>query len=124
MRILVTIMIFAIAISGCATIRDISETEIENLVITREIAKNYIEIWPMQSGFIRGAMGDRLNEMPAQAIAALDELDILCEQHPDPNEIDDCNLGRSLGLRFRICSAALKEAISQFAPEILRYLIL
>lgn len=124
MRILVAITIFAIAISGCTMFRDVSETEIENLVITREIAKNYIEIWPMQSGFIRGALGDRLNEMPAQAITAMDELDELCENFGDPNNISDRKLGRSLGLRFRVCSAALKEAISQFAPEILRYLIL
>lgn len=124
MKIVSPIMI-CIILCGCQTMRktatDISGEEVKNLYAARQVAKDYLLIWPMQSGFIKGALGPRMDEMPAQAIAAINELDLLSEQFAsvDPNDIGDYDLGLSLGLRVRLLGEVVQEALKMYAPDLL-----
>lgn len=108
---------------GCATVRqgaiDISKEEMKNAETAREVAANYLTIWPIQSGFIKGALGPRLDELPAQAVDAMNELDQLATG--DPNEVTDYDLGLSLGLRIRLLTSVVVEALEFYAPDILEF---
>lgn len=117
---------FLIVLCGCAMIREsaikVSESEIKNAVAVREVAANYLSIWPIQSGFIKGAIGPRMDELPAQVVAAMEELDKLAEQYAsDPEGMQDYALGQSLGLRVRMLSSIVAEALSFYMPEALDF---
>lgn len=124
MKTLIPILI-CLVLCGCSTLRetatDISGEEVKNLEAARQVAKDYLTIWPMQSGFIKGALGPRMDEMPEQVVAAINELDQLAEQLNaiDPNDIKDQDLGLSLGLRVRLLGAVVKEALEMYAPDVL-----
>lgn len=124
MKTLITILI-CVLLCGCAAMRktatDISSEEVKNLEATRQVAKDYLTIWPMQSGLIKGALGPRMDEMPTQAIAAINELDTLSEKlnEADPNSIKDYELGLSLGLRIRLLGSVVQEALKLYAPDVL-----
>jgi len=104
---------------GCGSIRktgiQFSEEELKNADACRTIATNYLEIWPIQSGFIRGALGVRIAMLPSQAIAAMDELDALAEKQEAPTDKD---LGYSLGLRLRMLDEIVLEALKLYAPDV------
>lgn len=123
--LIILLTVTVILAEGCSPLRKnaikISESEVKNLVATQEIARNYLKIWPMQSGFIKGALGPRMDEMPEQVVAAINELDQLADQlnNKDPNDIKDYDLGLSLGLRVRLLGAVVQEALSMYAPDVL-----
>lgn len=111
---------------GCPAIRqtaiDVSEEEFLNMIAARTIALNYLEIWPMQSGFLRGALGHRMDEMPTHAIEAMDELDRLAELcNQEDSTCMDHELGLSLGLRIRLLGTAVQSAIRTYAPDVIQY---
>lgn len=116
-------LLLCLLVAGCAGLRqsaiDISEEEVKNAEAARIVAVNYLAIWPIQSGIIREALGARLEELPAQAVSAMDELDQLAEQMNDPNDYTDYDLGRSLGLRVRLCGSVVQEALEIYAPDII-----
>jgi len=120
----VLIILVCVSLCGCAVLRksavDISKEEVKNTDTAREVATNYLLIWPMQSGFIKGALGPRLDELPTQVVEAISELDELSAK--DPNEIDDYDRGLSLGLRVRLLGAVVREALKQYAPDVLELL--
>lgn len=95
----------------------ISEEEVLNVKAAREVALNYLKIWPIQSGFIKGALGSRIDELPAQAVMAMEELDQLASE--DPNTHTDYDLGLSLGLRVRLLGSIVQEALKTYAPDVL-----
>ena len=115
------ILLCTIMICGCTMMRetaiDISEEELLNAEMAREVASNYLSMWSIQSGFIRGALGSRIDDMPAQAVIAMDELDQLANE--DPNSYTDYDLGLSLGLRARLLGSVVQEALRMYAPDIL-----
>lgn len=117
--LLVAVMVL---IAGCALTRqtaiDISSEEVENMDAVRVVARNYLSIWPMQSGAIRAALGSRIDALPAQAVEAMDELDDLAAVD-DPNSYTDYQLGASLGLRVRILCDLVVEALKMYAPDVL-----
>jgi len=108
---------------SCATLRqsaiDVSIEEVKNAKAAREVALNYLTVWPIQSGFIRGALGPRIDELPTYAIDAMNGLDELSAA--DPNDIGDYELGTSLGLRVRLLGAVIREALRFYAPDILKF---
>ena len=123
--ILVCLLICMVFALGCTAARKglvgISEQELKNAETAREVAQNYLEIWPIQSGFIRGALGARMDELPAQVISAMDELDQLSSQYADPNDCPDYDLGLSLGLRVRLLSSVVAEGLKYYMPEALDF---
>lgn len=121
MKTVIALFCTIILICGCTMMRetaiDISEEELLNAEMAREVASNYLSMWSIQSGFIRGALGSRIDELPAQAVNAMDELDQLAIA--DPNSYTDYDLGLSLGLRARLLGSVVQEALRMYAPDIL-----
>lgn len=116
-------LLLCLLVAGCAMIRqsaiDISEEEVENAEAARVVAVNYLSIWPIQSGMIRGALGARIEELPVQAVSAMDELDQLAEQMNGMSDPNDYDLGLSLGLRIRLLGSVVQEALEIYAPDII-----
>jgi hypothetical protein len=88
---------------------------LKNAEALKTIATNYLELWPIQSGFIRGALGSRIDTLPAEAVKAMDELDELAARE---NTFTDHELGYSLGLRVRMLSQVVFEALRLYAPDV------
>ena len=107
---------------SCASIRTglvgLSQEDLKNAEATRVISKNLLLTWGLNSGFLRGALGDRLNQLPAEAVKAMDELDALAKKI----EWSDFELGYSLGLRVRLLGEIVTNALRLYAPEILKFL--
>lgn len=120
---LIIVVVLLVTLAGCQLVRqsaiDISKEEVKNLETCREIAVNYLSIWPMQSGFIRGALGSRIDELPTQAVDAMDELDLLAAEAQDQS---DYELGLSLGLRVRLLSSIVMQVLKQYAPDVIELL--
>ena len=124
-----TSILICFALSGCIwplakpareILVGISREEVLNNDAVRESALNWLQIWPMQSGFIKGALGPRVDEMPMQVIEAIDELDLLSEhlagafyqllRSPSP-------VGGSL--KTRLLGAVVEEALKMYAPDVI-----
>lgn len=107
---------------GCSAIGkslvSLSETDLANAGTTRTVAKNLLSTWKLNSGFIRGSLGDRINQFPIGVVKAMDELDALSEK----TEWSDFDLGYSLGVRIRLLGELVIQALKLYAPEILKYL--
>lgn len=117
--LIITVLAFSLS---CTSIRgnlvSLSEQDIKNAETSRVVAKNLLSTWKLNSGFIRGALGDRINQLPVGVVKALDELDLLAEK-TGPNDFD---LGYSLGLRVRLLGELVANALKLYAPEVLQYL--
>lgn len=113
-------MLAILALGGCTGTRqsivEITEEDLKNAEASRQVAINMLKVWPINSGFIRGALGSRIDELPAQALSAMSYLDRMAE---NINERSDHTLGYSLGLQVRLRATAVKEALERIAPEIL-----
>ena len=119
MRKVTAAFLCLIFLVGCGSLRKtgvkISEEEVKNVEAARVIATNYLEVWPMQSGFIRGALGPRLGMLPQNAVIAMDELDKLAASE---DTLGDQDLGYSLGLRVQMLGDVVLEAIKIYAPDV------
>lgn len=122
MRILIVIPLLLIA--SCSPMRQLAiNTSIENVKnaeMIREVSQNCLSVWPIQSGFIKGALGNRMNELPNEAIEAIKELDRLAELP----EQSDYELGFFLGLKVRMLSSVVQIALEKYAPDVGDYLSL
>ena len=120
MRTLLVIEFLLIA--GCSTARqgviDISTENVKNAETMREVSLDCLSVWPIQSGFIKGALGSRINELPNEAIEAIEELDRLAEL---PNQ-SDYELGYFLGLKMLLWGSTIQIALEKYAPSIVEYL--
>ncbi len=115
-------LLMVMFLASCASIRgDIvafSKEDLKNATTSRTVAKNLLKTWKLNSGFIRGALGTNIDQLPQQAIQAMNELDKLA----DKKDLNDYDLGYSLGLRIRALNSVVQEAIRIYAPNILDYL--
>lgn len=109
--------------SGCAFLRGsaikLSEEDMRNAEVAREIARNLMSTWLLNSGFIKGALGSKFDALPYEAVKAINELDVFARSG---EELSDYGLGYTLGLRVRLLSETVKLALEQFAPEVLKLL--
>jgi hypothetical protein len=116
------ISFLALALIGCGAIREslitISEEDLKNAETTRVVATNLLKTWQINSGFIRGSLGDRLNQLPVQLVSAMDELDALSLK----TEWTDFELGYSVGIRVRLLSEIVFSTLKLYAPEVLKYI--
>ncbi|KKN78868.1 hypothetical protein LCGC14_0346400 [marine sediment metagenome] len=123
MKKTMTILLVAFLLSsGCATIRksaiDLSIENVKNAETIREVSTNCLSVWPIQSGFIKGALGSRINELPNEVTDAIIELDRLAELP----EQSDYELGLFLGLKVRLLGSVSQKAIEKYAPNIIEYM--
>lgn len=98
----------------------VSEIDLKNAETSREVAKNLLSTWKLNSGFIRGSLGDAINQFPHEAVKAMDELDKLSEK----TEWNDFDLGYSLGARVRLAGELIVQAIKHYFPKLLEYITL
>ena len=106
--------------SGCAFFRRsalrLSEEDLKNAEVSRTIAKNCLKTWPLNSGFIRKALGSSIDKLPKEAVTAMDELDTLAAKK---EELTDKEAGEVLGLKVIFAGSLVREAVKQYAPDIL-----
>lgn len=116
------ILIFLPLFLGCTAMQksiiNLSKTDIKNAETSRVLATNLLSTWKINSGFIRGALGDRINKMPAEIVKAMDELDKISEQ----TEWNDFELGYSLGVRVRLLGDLILNCLKVYAPDVLQYI--
>jgi len=117
-------LIITLLLIGCTSLQKsaikVSEIDLKNAEASREVAKNLLSTWKLNSGFIRGSLGDAINQFPHEAVKAMDELDKLAEK-TDP---DDFDLGYSLGARVRLAGEIIVQAIKHYFPRLLEYITL
>ena len=117
-RIILAVLLVGIMLSGCSLMRtglvEMSKEDVKNAEATREAAWNFISTWNLNSGFIKGALGDRITEFPMQFVEAMDELDIVANME----EIVDYDLGYFLGLRVRTLETLIQETLKAYAPDV------
>lgn len=122
-RVLLCLVFVLVCSSSCAWLRkslvDLSAEDVKNAGATQAIAKNLLSSWPVNSGFIKGALGSKINELPAHVVSAIGELDALAKKSGDLTAEE---LGYSVGLRVRMLSGIVQEAIKLYAPEIIQYI--
>jgi hypothetical protein len=113
-----TISICFMFVAGCGPARqamiDVSGENVKNAEMMRQVSENCLSVWPIQSGFIKGALGSRIEELPAEAIKAIEELDRLAGLP----EQTDYELGMFLGLKVRLLSSVVQKAIEKYAPDV------
>jgi len=118
------ILILALCLLGCTSLQKsvikVSEVDLKNAEASRTAGKNLLSTWKLNSGFIRGTLGDRLNQFPHEAVKAMDELDKLSEK----TELNDFDLGYSLGARVRLLGEMVVQALKHYFPKVLEYITL
>jgi len=117
-KITIIIIGIIIIISGCAqreTLIDLTGEDVKNAEAIKAMAENLLKTWPIYSGILVGALGDRMKDLPQRAIVAIATLDSLAIQ----GDWTDYELGLSLGLRVHIAAATVTEAIRLYAPDLL-----
>lgn len=122
-RILLVLTLVTVLCFGCAGMRGdivkITEEDKLNAETSRIAAKNLLITWSVNSGFVRGSLGpERMNALPMGVVKAMDELDVMANK----TTWTDFELGYSLGLRVRLLSEIVAQALKLYAPEVLRYL--
>lgn len=116
-RIIITIFI-VLSLMGCATFDDVIKQDRYTVDQLRTMAKSLLDSWPMYHGLVVGAFGQRLNEeLPMRAVEAMMMLTEISNQHR-AGELDDYQLGFSLGLRVQVAFSVVQEAIKQYAPNV------
>lgn len=103
---------------GRKSLVQLSQEDLATAEMLKEMARNHLSAWPTNSGFIKAALGAKINEIPASAVQAMDELDELAAK----KEWTDEELGRTIGLRVHLLVTSVREALDLFAPEILNML--
>ena len=127
---IIVLLLGLFLLASCSLYREslveMSREDVKNAEAVREAAINFLSTWNLNSGFIRGALGPRLDEFPAQFIVAMDELDDLADYNGEfmliNPKLTDYNLGYSLGLRVRTLEVLVQNALKIYAPDILKYL--
>lgn len=117
-RKLIALLLGIVFLAGCGVLRvglvEMSREDVKNAEATREAARNFISSWNLNSGFIKGALGDRITEFPMQFVEAMDELDTVANME----EIVDYDLGYFLGLRVRTLETLIQETLKAYAPDV------
>jgi hypothetical protein len=113
----------SLAFIGCAGMRGdivkITEEDKLNAEISRTAGRNLLSTWSVNSGFVRGSLGlERMSALPVGVVKAMDELDVLAAK----TTWTDFELGYSLGLRVRLLSEIVAQALKLYAPEVLKYI--
>lgn len=115
-------LLLILFLSGCSTIHDWTSQagaiDIKNYDASKKLAQDLLKTWQLNSGVIRGALGEKLMEFPAGVVGAMNELDRLSKLETPT----DFELGYSLGARVRMLGAIVQEALRLYSPEILKFI--
>lgn len=115
------ICILCIVALGCSIPRDLGKIGCEELTLNaqsvRELAVCILENWEVHSGLIRGALGEKIKELPVEVVEAMDELDEYSMR--DPSDFTDMELGMTVGLKLRLLWSIVAKALETYAPKVL-----
>ncbi len=115
--------LMCLVLLGCATTGnqiDLGKWDKQNAAVTRQYAKDLLETWRLNSGFLRGAIGDEtIKRLPCDCVSAWLQLDILASAPIE--QLTDYQLGYSLGLRVKMLTQLVLEGIRQYAPQAMKY---
>ena len=116
------LIVAVFSLMGCAGARqniiNLAESDVQNIETIKDAARNLLKTWPTYSGIIRGALMDKMADLPQKAVAAMGELDRLAQK----GEWTDQELGRSIGLRLNMLAETVRVALKTFAPDVLSIL--
>jgi len=116
------VIVLMVVLTSCSPIRkvaiDISEENMKNAETMKEVSQNCISVWPIQSGFIKGALGNRINELPKETVEAIEELDRLAQI----SEPTDYEIGLFLGLKINLMSSTASKFLERYAPGVVQLL--
>jgi len=114
----VIIVVSLLLLTGCTPLRQVAiDTSIENVKnaeTVREISLNCISVWPIQSGLIKGALGNRINEIPNESVQAIKELDRIAALP----EQTDYELGLFIGLKVRLLGSVVQITLEKYTPSV------
>jgi len=119
MKKAITALILAATLAfGCShsgALVNLTAEDVQNAEAMKAAAENLLKTWPVYSGIMVGALGDRIKDLPQRAIVAMATLDVLASKQG----WTDYELGLSLGLRIHIAAATVTEAIKMYAPDLI-----
>lgn len=117
-------ILLCVAMGGCSIARQAGEDYCEESKLNTEAIKSTAECilrdWPVCYGMIVGGLGTRKNELPAQALAAMKQLNKYAEKFKT-GELTDYELGVAFGLKLRLLVTTVTEILRIYAPEVLQY---
>ncbi len=120
-KCILIVFMCAVFLGGCSSMQSgmakAGQIDLKNATATRQLAKDLLSTWKLNSGFIRGALGPKISELPNQAVEAMKELDALAEK----TDANDYDLGYSLGVRVRMLGSVVMEAFKLYSPEVLKF---
>jgi len=103
--------------NGQSSGQSFANWDFKNYEATKDLAKSLLKTWRLNSGFIRGALGAKFQALPSEVVRAMDELDEMAQKPID--ELDDMELGYSLGVRVLMAGEIVLKAIERYSPEVL-----
>lgn len=116
------ILCLCLLLIGCAGVREnlirVSEEDVKNAEASRIIAINFLKSWPINSGFIRGALGERIITLPCNCVAGMGILDELAKKTSWTDE----ELGYSMGIRVQMLGELVWATLEKYAPDVLKYM--
>lgn len=110
----------AMSISGCgAWFRETALKGVDeytaNVETEMEATRRLMKVWPYRSCQLREALGARYGSLPSDATDAWEKLDELCKKE----ELTQCDLGTASGTWILMTYEVVREAVKQYAPDIL-----
>lgn len=122
MRTIPILISVCLLLGGCVAMRqavvDVTKENALNIETTRQVAEQCLGDWPVISGFIKGVLGGRINELPNETIQALKRLDEIAVQP----EYTDYELGEFLGLKAQVIGSVVQIIIEKYAPNAIDFL--
>lgn len=95
----------------------IVQDDIQDIDDFKYSADLLLQTWQLNSGLIKGALGTHFEELPAEVVQAIMELDELSKKWDAPS---DYEYGYAMGLRLRINMKIIAQFIDKYAPYLLK----
>jgi hypothetical protein len=119
---------------GCASINpQITKVDMANYEANKQLAKDQMKTWSLNSGFILGmgltnkiafpiTSSDQLRAVitSSSVILAMNDLDVICKKLGYWND-EDYDLGYSLGAKVRLGSQVMIQMVRDLFPELMKY---
>jgi len=103
-------MILILCFCGCTQVHQQAKREIIWTQTARETAHLQFQMTVFQVSALKAYMAERMDELPANIITAIDRTEQLAMNY-DPETVTDAQLGEMYGLRAKIFCGLIKEIV-------------